>query len=76
MWFFRCGLEALLRFFLLAQESRTLLFCIQGYYHKKTQNHKMEENIHAPRIARRMQSVLCSEFANAKQLCKSQNGNL
>jgi hypothetical protein len=62
-----------LSLFLLAQESNALLFCIQGYYHKQTQNHKKEENFHAPRIARRGQFVLCSEFANAKQLCKYQN---
>jgi hypothetical protein len=59
-----------MRLYLLAQESDTLLFCIHGYYHKQTQNQKKEENIHAPRIAWTDGFVLCSEFANAKQLCK------
>lgn len=63
-----CASGAFLRLFLLAQESGALLFCIQGYYHKQT--HKKEkENLHVPRIARRSESVLYSEFANAKQIC-------
>jgi len=61
---------AFLRLILLAQESDSLLFHVHGYHHKQTQNHKKEENIHAPRIAWSHPVVLYSGFANAKQLCK------
>jgi hypothetical protein len=76
MRFFLERSGAFLCLFLLAQESDALLLCVHGYNHKQTQNHKKEKNIHAPRIAWTRFTVLYRGFANAKQLCKSQNEDI
>lgn len=52
----------------LAQEGTSLLYCIHSENNQQTKHHQKEENFHAPRIARSPKSVLCSEFADTKQL--------
>ena len=58
-------------FFPLAQEVTAFPFCVYGDDHDHRGHCNDQKDFHAPRIAPSCKFVLCSEFANAKQLCKS-----
>jgi hypothetical protein len=65
------SLEALVsRFhpYLLAQEGTPLTRCIDNDDRQQCSHCSKKEHFHAPRIAQTCGSVLCSEFANTKQI--------
>ena len=67
----KCFLEALVSLDdldLLAQEGPPLTPSIDKDDRQQCSHRDKKEHFHAPRIARTRQFVLCSEFANAKQL--------
>jgi len=69
----KCPLEALVsRVYphLLAQEGTPLSRCIDNDDRQQCSHWSKKEHFHAPRIAQTRGSVLCSEFADAKQLWK------
>ena len=54
--------------FPLAQEGMPFLFCIYDEHNHYCSQCYGKKYFHAPRIARTWHSVLCSEFADTKQL--------
>jgi hypothetical protein len=67
----KCFLEALVSRSnpnLLAQEGTPLSPCIDKDDRQQCSHRDKKEHFHAPRIAQTRGSVLCSEFADAKQL--------
>jgi len=67
----KCVLEALVSRsmpHLLAQEGSPLTPCIDKDDRQQCSHRDKKEHFHAPRIARSCIAVLCSKFADAKQL--------
>ena len=67
----KCFLEALVsrcHLNLLAQEGPPLTPCIDKDDRQQCSHRDKKEHFHVPRIARTGRSVLCNEFADAKQL--------